>query len=402
MKSRLLLPLFALLLSLSLVGPLGQSARAQSDEIDTESLLNVPLEAGALPIAPAFMRLVRITLDPGATSPAHTHPGPELGWVESGVVTVTVKGPASIKQRSSKAKDPFEAIKADDPTTLDKGDQVLYPTGTTISFTNKGTDPADVLALVILPAAADHPDLIDYTDGAPSDDTFTGVASEVLGDAIMTTLPTGPAQVTIDRISLKAGQSLPGSRNPVLFSVESGDCQFTVTDGSVQISRKRDPGPQTDVAYDENIKLRSGDAMFFPNGLRTTSRGEASEELDLLRVVVAPTSSDEKLSEASRGSIKFKEPVAKEDDTSDQGTGDTPTGFAAGAMVYVNSTDVNLRDSPSLNGGQVTVLLYGQQVTIDGDSVDADGVTWWPVHVTDDASLAGYVSAEFLQTDPVQ
>lgn len=408
MKSRVLSMVFALLLVVG-IWPVGLgSVRAQSDEIDTEALISVTLPAGSLPSAPAFLRLVRITLDPGATSVAHTHPGPELGRIESGVISVTVNGPASVKQRSSKPKDPFEAIESGKATTLDRGDQVLYPAGTEIEFTNTGEDPAEVLAIVVLPASEGHPDLITYTEATPTDASFKGVTSEVLGDAILTTIPGKDATITLDRIQLQAGQSLPGSGNPVLFSVESGDFQFSVSGGQVQISHKREPGPQTDVPEDENIKLRSGDAVFFPNGVRTTSRGENSAELDLLRVIIAPAAgSDEKLSQDGRGAIRFKAPAAAEDEEGDASadsgdSSDSSSGFEVGSSVYVNSTDVNLRDSPSTSGGQVTVLLYGQEMTIDGASVEGDGITWWPVHITADASIAGYVADEFVQTDPAE
>ncbi|HQY29830.1 MAG TPA: cupin domain-containing protein, partial [Thermomicrobiales bacterium] len=271
----------AVMLALVLWPGLAINGSAQADEVATTSLLSVNVPKGGLPPAPAFLRLVRITLDPGATSIAHTHPGPEFGRIESGVIAVTVTGPASIKQRSAKEKDPFEAVKSGSTTNLDKGDQIYYPAGTRISFTNKGEDPAEVLAIVILPAESGHPELITYTEATPTDKDFAGVTSEILGDAIMTTIPAGDAVVALDRVQLKAGQSLPGTVNPVLFSVESGDCQFTITGGQVQISRMREPGAQTDVAQDENIKLRSGDSVFFANGTRTTSRGDNSAELDL-------------------------------------------------------------------------------------------------------------------------
>ena len=111
------------------------------------------------------------------------------------------------------------------------------------------------------------------------------------------------------------------------------------------------------------------------------------------------------MSQDGRGSIRFKAPPADEDEdaTKDDDAGDeAPSGFDVGASVYVNSTDVNLRDSPSTSGGQVTVLLYGQEMTIDGPSVEGDGITWWPVHVTADSSIVGYVAAEFVQTTPAE
>ncbi|HRA46538.1 MAG TPA: SH3 domain-containing protein, partial [Thermomicrobiales bacterium] len=98
---------------------------------------------------------------------------------------------------------------------------------------------------------------------------------------------------------------------------------------------------------------------------------------------------------------RFKAPSTA-DTGDDEGDGETSSGFTKGGSVYVNSSDVNLRDSPSLNGGQVTVLLYGQEMTIDGDAVDADEVTWWPVHITADDTISGWVSGEFLQAEPVE
>ena len=379
-----------------------QASRAQSDEVKAEDLFSIELKAAALPPAPAFIRLVRISLDPGAVSPEHTHPGPEFGRVESGVVTVTVNGPASIKQRSAKANDPFETAEVDSAIQLDRGDQIYYPTGTALTFRNDGEEVAEVLAVVILPGAASHPPLIDYTGDDPGEEAFNGVTSEILGDGIMTAVPTDTSVVSIQRVKLTEGQSLPGSRNPILYSVESGNCELTVTGGSVQISRKREPGPQTDVAYDEELKLRSGDGMFFPNGLRTTSRGENSADLTLLSVTVSPLSADEKLSEVSRGQIRFKQPDAKAADQSEPTANDSGDKWAEGDTVYVNSSDVNMRDSASLDGGLVTVLLYGQAMIVDGGPTEADGVIWWPVHIADDESLAGFVSEEFLQTEPAE
>jgi quercetin dioxygenase-like cupin family protein len=399
-------PLLLALILLSLLSTPGRLVTAQEEEeIDTDLLMEVGLEAGMLPDPPAFIRLVRITLDPGATSPEHTHPGPEFGRVESGVVTVKVNGPAKLKQRSAKAEDPFEDVEQGKETNLDRGDQIFYPTGTRLTFTNKGEEQAEVLALVILPGEADRPALIDYTGWAPTEEQFEGVTSKILGDGIMTALPAEAATVSIRRVKLSEGQSLPGSRNPVLYSVVRGECEFTVVGGSVQISRGRTPGPQQAMEVDEDVRLRAGDSVFLPNGIRTTSRGENSDDLELLQVVVGP-SGDERLPEQNRGQIRFKNPEnppePDEDDQADTSSPPSATDWSTGDTVYVNSTDVNMRDAPSINGAQVTVLLYGQELTIDGEATEADGIIWWPVHVTADPSLAGFVTQEFIQTEPVE
>src|SRR5687768_1614242 len=161
-RNHLLIVALTLIISgAGLVAPIRQ-IQAQSDEIDTELRFQIELEAGALPSPPAFIRLVRITLDPDSTSSAHTHPGPEFGLIESGVVTVRVDGPAFVKQRSAEPDDPFEDARQGDSFQLDAGDQIRYPAGTPLTFSNEGEEPAVILALVILPAGEDRAPLIDY------------------------------------------------------------------------------------------------------------------------------------------------------------------------------------------------------------------------------------------------
>ena len=46
------------------------------------------------------------------------------------MVTITVKGPAKIKQRSAKESDPFDDAEQNKELQLDRGDQIYYPTGT--------------------------------------------------------------------------------------------------------------------------------------------------------------------------------------------------------------------------------------------------------------------------------
>lgn len=417
MRNRFRLFFLLILLAAAFV-PLDSGTLAQDDEeeeIDTDALFGIDLEAEALPTAPAFIRLVQITLEPGAVSPEHTHPGPEFGRVDSGVVTVQVAGPAKIKQRSADPDDPFEDAEQGKPIQLDRGDQIYYPAGTPLTFRNDGEETARLLALVILPAPPDGSDdtqLIDYTGDEPGEEAFEGLSSKIIGDGIATTLPVGGSRVTIQRVKLEEGQSLPGSRNPMLYSVTGGDCIFTVTGGSVQISRTKEPGPQMDTEIGTEVDLNVGDALFVPNGMRTTGRGENSDDLDLIQVIVTPTDSGEKLSEAARGSIKFKQPEnppeetdedraeAEESDDDEESTADVQ--YANGSSVYVNSTDVNLRDSPTTAGGLVTVLIYGQELTVTGGPEDADGLTWWPVTVTSDQSLSGWVAAEFIQATPVE
>jgi hypothetical protein len=168
----------------------------------------------------------------------------------------------------------------------------------------------------------------------------------------------------------------------------------------------KEPGPHAATELNKVLELKSGDAMFFPNGMRTANRGENSDDLELLQVIVAPAS-DERLPEENRGYLRFSQPdTPPEPDNepdSESPAGDESSGqWSAGDSVYVNSTDVNLRDAPGLDSGQVTVLLYGQEMIIDGDPTDVDGFTWWPVHIAESPDIAGYVAEEFIQSEPAE
>jgi hypothetical protein len=70
---------------------------------------------------------------------------------------------------------------------------------------------------------------------------------------------------------------------------------------------------------------------------------------------------------------------------------------SGGAAVVANTggTGVNMRDAPSTGGNVVDTLADGTALTITGESVDADGYTWWPVKTED--GTEGYIVADFLQ-----
>jgi hypothetical protein len=85
--------------------------------------------------------------------------------------------------------------------------------------------------------------------------------------------------------------------------------------------------------------------------------------------------------------------------TSGSGTPSTTGGgkLASGASAEVANTGgsgVNMRDAPTTGGNVVGTLSDGTAVTITGDSVDADGYTWWPVKTSD--GTTGYIVADYL------
>ena len=85
----------AALVAVTLAIP-GAPVGAMQENSNQGPLIDVTLDAGQYPVAPAFVRLLRIVLEPGASSPLHTHPGPEIALVERGTVTVQVGGPAKL------------------------------------------------------------------------------------------------------------------------------------------------------------------------------------------------------------------------------------------------------------------------------------------------------------------
>jgi len=87
----------ALLLVAGTIGALRPVTTTAQDSAEPP-LVSVNLETGELPVAPSFVRLLRITMEPDSLSPLHTHPGPEFNLVEAGTVRVLVQGKALLQR----------------------------------------------------------------------------------------------------------------------------------------------------------------------------------------------------------------------------------------------------------------------------------------------------------------
>jgi len=343
------------------------------------------------------VRLVRIILEPGASSPAHTHPGPELGRVEAGTLTVQVDGPALVRRLDSDA-DEFEPATEGAPFDLERGEQIAYLPGTPMTFRNDGDESVRVLAAVILPAEESAGPRITYADGEPDEAALEGLSSQVIGDAVARTLPEDGASITIERVRLTDEQDLPGERNPTLISLEDGDFAFDLEEGTAQVSRTAKPGPQADLAAGDDTSLESRDAVYFPNGFRTVNREGQEGGLTYLRMVLAPSSDEERLSDEGMAKINFNRVEAHSTETpnpDDDEAAPDDEAEGGGSTVYVNSNDVNLRAEPSTGSDIVATYQTSQAVTLTGDAVDAEGLRWFPVTNPDDG-LSGFISAEFL------
>ncbi|MDQ4099686.1 MAG: cupin domain-containing protein, partial [Chloroflexota bacterium] len=232
-----------------------------------------------LPTAPLTVRLLRITLEPGASVPLHTHPGPELDYVESGTLTVEVEGEAQIVRANGEEV----AAPTDEPISLATGDWITFPAGTAMGLSN----PSDQ------PVGPDVDTGIEYVEGEPTAEDFAGVTPTVLGDGLLETAPEGDATVSVQRVEIPSGSPIPASDSPVLLSRIEGNLSFAAVSGSVQVTRTADPGLRPEAVPDEEFTLATGDAAFFPNGHTAVSREGEAEALSVYRVVIDPAAETE-------------------------------------------------------------------------------------------------------------
>lgn len=394
------------------------SAHAQ-DDTDIDTLFRVTLDAGQLPAAPVYMRLLRINMQPGAKSPLHTHPGPEFWRVETGTITVQVGGPATVERSGSEGGPETPATNEDFDVT--RGDRVTFPGGTPLTFTNNTAEEVRILAAVILPAADTAPPGVTYVEGQPAVEAFAGIRSDILGDGKLGRLPDAPHRITIDRLTLPVGGDLPAEENPILISVVQPGFNFELNSGRAQITRTAEPGPQPDASAGSRFELDRGDAVFFPFGMKEVRRSTRHEAVTLFRFIVA--NSDGSVVEANAadiGDIRATGPLVPKDETPEADSEDDATAvpdeedataepdddeivsdlFADGQTVYVNSEDVRLRSAASTSSDIVVGLTFGQALTITGPAELGDDIIWWPVTSPDDGSLVGWVAQDFLSADP--
>jgi hypothetical protein len=400
----------ALATALLLLGaPSLTSARLQDTTPASEVVLQVPLDKGVLPVAPAFVRLLRINLEPGASSPLHTHPGPEIARIESGTLAVRVNGKALLWSATTEGTPtPVAEPPQNEEFRMRRGDTLLYFPETQMTFRNPGTRPTKVLTVVVLPAGHQHPPGITYIGGQPTADAFKGVTPEILGDGVATTLPAGPAILTVERMKLGPGQAIPAYNGPVLISVSRGVLDFTVVDGRVQISRTANPGPQPEATPGTAFSLAEGDAAFFPLGMKEAPRSEQDGEIVLLRLTIAPGEGEPTPTPAATGAGEIAistpsapAPTATTAPAATEAAEPTATQqagkFQVGDTVTVTEDGVNLRSAPSTDADVVTVLAAGQTLTITGPAETGGDYTWWPVQDVGDPTLSGYVAEDFLE-----
>lgn len=347
-----------------------------------EVLFQAALER--LPEPPAFVRLLRIVLQPGASVPLHTHPGPEFGRIESGTLTILVEGEAVFAQKGTgETPPPVRIAPIGEAFSLVTGDQIVYPASVPLSFSNQGDEPTSILSAVVLPAGNQRPAGAEWIDGTPGPDAFAGVTSQVMGDAVAPGWPQGPLAVVLERLILDSGESLPPRAGPVMLAVEVGQFAFATVEGTVQVSRGSS-GPQQNATPGASFALNPGDAVFFPGGMNAVPRPADGGVLVVLRLSVLPT--------AAAGA-DAPSPTAAPSVTAAAEAGST---FAVGSTAVVNASGVRLRDAPSIDGAVVAELAQGRELEVLGEPVAGSGFRWYEVRATDDDAVTGFIAEEFL------
>lgn len=356
-----------------------------------ESATVTPLfqfELEDFPEVPVSIRLLRITLAPGASSPLHTHPGPEFDYVESGTLTAIADGEATV------VRDGQQAPASAEGESLTEGQMIVFPAGTGMSLVNDGEVDLVMVSAVFHPVSEDVPST-SYPGGDPTADAFEGVSFTVLGDGLVQEFPEGSATIALETVTAAPGIDLPGTGGVAMYSTVSGNFSFAVTSGDVQVSRTASPNLRPNAAPEQEFTLAPGDAAFFPSGVSAISRTAETETVEVLRLVATP-------SEAIAGEpaeITFLgSSAAVTNAPSDGTTADTaPAEPEVGATVVTNTDTVNLREEPSTDADGVDQLGEGVELEIIAGPEEGDDFTWYQVKVVGtDGPTTGWVAAEFI------
>lgn len=359
---------------------------AAADPATVTTLIDFPLDE--FPQAPVSIRLLRITLAPGASSPLHTHPGPEFDYVESGTLTATADGDATVVRNGE------EAAASAGGETVAEGELIVFPPGTGMSLVNEGDTDLVLLSAVFHPVSEDVASTT-YPDGEPAADAFEGVSYTVLGDGIVQEFPEGAATVTIDQITAPAGAELPGADGAALYSAVAGNFSFAVAGGDVQVSRTASPGLRPVATPEQEFTLAPGDGAFFPSGVSAIDRADETGTVELLRLVATP----EEALTADPASVTYIQGTAATGEApSDGTTTDTaPTEIGVGATVFTTDDTVNLREEPTVDADGVDQLGEGIELEVIGGPEEADDFVWYEVEVVGtDGPTTGWIVEDFI------
>ena len=103
------------------------------------------------------LELVRFTIAPGTTLPAHTHPGMQVAWLEAGELEYTVitgEVPITRAGAAPGTPGPVEVLGEGQTTTFLPGDSWAEPEGVVHFGRNAGTEPVVILVASLFTTGA--------------------------------------------------------------------------------------------------------------------------------------------------------------------------------------------------------------------------------------------------------
>ena len=246
-----------------------------------------------LPDTPATLRLRRLTIAQGASVPLHTASGPEFAVVETGLLTVRADGEASTLRPAEAARGNEGRAVAPEgtPVALAPRDQIALPADTPRTYANSGSVAVSLLIASVLPGpdSGRPPEQI-WSAGQPAADALDGVETTTLGEATVAELPPAPAAVTLELLTLTAGQRLPAYPGPTLVCVDEGAFGTNIVAGEAQISRGGRPATGEPGG---TLTVRAGDAIVFPAGMAASPPLGGDGRLVVIRLGVVPVASED-------------------------------------------------------------------------------------------------------------
>lgn len=356
----------------------GTETESESEsEEDRRTLLQATL---ARPEAtPLELRLLRITLEPGGTSPWHAHPGLEFGVVESGTLLVETRGPAVVRRAADDAA-PTSEVPAETAVELAVGDRIAYAPGTEMTFRNAGSAAAVLLVGTVLPAGPDAPPGVVFADGPPAAEEVGGVRSQQLAAAVIeqADFPGSRGVVVLERLAVDAGESVPAFAGPVVLALDAGTLEGEFVADPAATPAPGSGSAATPSADGTAFRLGPGESLYLPAGMAATAPLGGEGEASLLRFGIVAVAADPDPGMAS--------PSPAPNPSADESR-----------IVRVAVAEARLRAEPSAEATVLAGLEAGRELVVTGPPVDADGLVWYPVADAADPTIAGFVAADLLE-----
>jgi hypothetical protein len=223
--------------------------------VATETLLQEEPVA-AMPAGEAGIYVNAYVMQPGAISPHDGAVSTLYFKVEQGTVTITL---------------------ADTQHQLHAGESWSVSTRAGYAIQNTGPDEARLFAVELLDAVASP-------TGSNPNGAFTDPMSGTWEPwfAVGATLPGGPGRVTLDRLTLPAGATLPAYTKSELDWLSIGAGRLAVTLVGEQLPFRWKSGAERTFAAGQSLPI-------IPAGSLVTQRNAGDDPLILYRLTIAPS-----------------------------------------------------------------------------------------------------------------